>query len=178
MIIDIIALVLIVMAIFKGLRNGLVVAVFSLLAFIIGLLAAIKLSAIVADYLGENVDVSQRWLPVLAFALVFIVVVLLVRLGAKAIEGILKVAMLGWINRIGGVVLYIVLYFFIFSVLLFYLEQLHVIKPTTIETSVTFEHIKPIGPVIMSVFGSVLPFFKNMFAELESFFDNLATSSR
>lgn len=178
MIIDIIALVLIVMAIFKGLRNGLVVAIFSLLAFIIGLLAAIKLSTVVADYLGENVNVSQRWLPVLAFALVFIVVVLLVRLGAKAIEGVLKVAMLGWINRIGGVVLYIVLYLFIFSILLFYLEQLNIIKPSTIESSVTYEHIKPIGPAIMNAFGSVLPFFKNMFSELESFFDNLAKSSK
>jgi len=178
MIIDIIALVLIVMAIFKGLRNGLVVAIFSLLAFIIGLLAAIKLSTVVADYLGENVNVSQRWLPVLAFALVFIIVVLLVRLGAKAIEGVLKVAMLGWINRIGGVVLYIVLYLFIFSILLFYLEQLNIIKPSTIESSVTYEHIKPIGPAIMNAFGSVLPFFKNMFSELESFFDNLAESSK
>ena len=177
MIIDIIALVLIVMAIFKGLRNGLVVAIFSLLAFIIGLLAAIKLSTVVADYLGENVNVSQRWLPVLAFALVFIVVVLLVRLGAKAIEGVLKVAMLGWINRIGGVVLYIVLYLFIFSILLFYLEQLNIIKPSTIESSVTYEHIKPIGPAIMNAFGSVLPFFKNMFSELDSFFDHLAKSS-
>jgi membrane protein required for colicin V production len=166
-----------IIAIFKGLRNGLVVAIFSLLAFIIGLLAAIKLSAVVAGYLGENVNVSQRWLPVIAFAVVFIVVVFLVRLGAKAIEGVLKVAMLGWINRIGGVILYIVLYLFIFSVLLFYMEQLHFIKPSTIENSVTYEHIKPIGPAIMNVFGSILPVFKNMFAGLESFFDNLASSS-
>ncbi len=173
MIIDIIAIVLIVIAIFKGLRNGLVVAVFSLLAFIVGLTAAIKLSSLVADYLGENVNISQRWLPVIAFALVFIAVVFLVRLGAKAIEGVLRIAMLGWLNKIGGVVLYIVLYLFIFSVLLFYTEQLQIVKPQTIEASATYNAIKPIGPAIMNAMGSVIPVFKDMFSELENFFDSL-----
>jgi membrane protein required for colicin V production len=173
MIIDIIAIVLLVMAIFKGLRNGLVVAVFSLLAFIIGLTAAIKLSVVVADYLGENVNISQRWLPVVAFALVFIGVVFLVKLGAKAIEGVLRMALLGWLNKIGGVVLYIVLYLFIFSVLLFYAEQLQIIKPQTIEASATYNSIKPIGPAIMNAMGSVIPFFKDMFSGLEDFFDEL-----
>jgi len=174
MIIDIIAIIILVMAIFKGLRNGLVLGVFSLLAFIIGLTAAIKLSAVVAEYLGENVNISQRWLPVLAFAVVFIAVVLLVRLGAKAIEGVLRIAMLGWLNKIGGVILYAVLYLFIFSVLVFYLEQLSILKAETIESSNTYAYIKPIAPKIMNGLGSVLPFFKNMFAELESFFDGLS----
>jgi len=174
MIIDIIAVILIVMAIFKGLRNGLVVAIFSLLAFVVGLTAAVKLSAVVAEYLGESVNVSQRWLPVLAFALVFIMVVLLVRIGAKAIEKVLHVAMLGWANRVGGVLLYIVLYFFIYSVVLFYAEQLHLIKEGTIKASLTYNEIKPLAPKITNALGWLLPFFKNMFAELESFFDSLA----
>src|SRR3954467_3587340 len=106
MIIDIITLVLLVLAIFKGIRNGLVLAIFSFLAFIIGLAAAMKLSAVVAGYLGTNTSISQRWLPVLAFAIVFFIVVFLVRLGAKAIEGALKLVMLGWLNKLGGIIFY------------------------------------------------------------------------
>jgi len=49
------------------------------------LAAALKLSALAASYLGENVNISQRWLPVIAFAVVFIIIVLLVRLAAKAL---------------------------------------------------------------------------------------------
>lgn len=174
MIIDIIALVLVVMAVFKGLRNGFVLAVFSLLAFIIGLTAAMKLSAVAAEYIGENVNVSQRWLPVLAFALVFIIVVILVRLGAKAIEGVLRVAMLGWLNRLAGVVLYVLLYFFVFSLFLFYAEQLNIIKPETTAASATYPFIHSLGPVVTNALGAILPFFKGMFAELESFFDGVA----
>src|SRR5678810_955263 len=86
MFIDIIAIALIVLAMIKGFQKGLVVAIFSLLAFIIGLAAAIKLSSAVAAYLGTNTIVSHRWLPILAFVVVFFIVALLVRLGAKTVS--------------------------------------------------------------------------------------------
>ena len=85
MFIDFIVVVLLIIAIFKGLSKGLIVGIFSFLAIIIGLAAALKLSALAASYLGENVNISQRWLPVIAFAVVFIIIVLLVRLAAKAL---------------------------------------------------------------------------------------------
>ena len=77
MLIDIVALVLLVIAIFKGISKGLIVALFSFLGFIIGLAAALKLSTAMAEYIGANVEVSQRWLPFIAFIVVFIIVVLL-----------------------------------------------------------------------------------------------------
>ena len=174
MFIDFIAIGLIILSIIKGFKNGLVVAVFSLLAFIIGLAAALKLSAVVAEYLGTNTNISQRWLPILAFAIVFFVVILLVRLGAKAIERGLRMVMLGWLNKLGGMVFYFLLYFFVFSILLFYATQLHIIKPETVQTSVTYPIIYPMAPVVMDALGSIIPFFKNMFAELEDFFDHLS----
>ena len=65
--IDVVFLLLLVMAVFRGLRHGLIIAVVSALAFLIGLAAAIKLSATVAGYLKNNMHMSTRWLPVLAF---------------------------------------------------------------------------------------------------------------
>lgn len=174
MLIDSIAVVLLILAIIKGLRKGLVVAVFSLLAFIIGLAAALKLSAVVAQYIGSNTNISHRFLPILAFVVVFLIVAFLVRLGAKAIESALRLAMLGWLNRIGGVVFYLLLYFFIFSIILFYATQLHIIKPQAEQTSVTYPVIYPMAPVVMDALGSIIPFFKNTFTDLENFFDHLS----
>src|SRR6476469_6874742 len=119
MLIDIIAFILLLVAAFKGLRKGFIVAIFSFLAFFIGLAAALKLSAVTATYIGTTVSVSQRWLPFLAFLLVFLIVVLLVRLGARLLQGIVQTIMLGWLNRLGGFFFYALLYFFIYSVLLF-----------------------------------------------------------
>ena len=173
-IIDIIVLVLVIVGIYKGWRKGLVLGIFSVLAFIIGLAAAIKLSALVAERLGEATNISQKWLPVLAFAIVFWVVAFLVRLGAKALEGVLQLAMLGWLNKLGGVLLYVLLYLFVFSILLFYAQQLQIIKPETAEISITYPFIYPMGQEVIGAIGTILPFFKDMFKELESFFDGLS----
>ena len=175
MFIDIVCLVLLVWAVFKGLRNGLVVAIFSFLAFVVGLAAALKLSTVAASYIGSNTNISERWLPFIAFAAVFIIVVLLIRLGAKAIEGLLQVAMLGWANRLGGVILYCLIYLFIFSVILFYADQLHLIKPETMQTSIAYPYLKPLGPKIIDALAYVLPWFRNMFDELEHFFEGLSS---
>jgi membrane protein required for colicin V production len=173
MLIDIIVLILLIMAIFKGLRKGLIVAVFSFLAFLIGLAAALKLSTLMAEYIGTNVDISQRWLPVVAFAVVFIVVVMLVRLGAKAIEGAVRMMMLGWLNRIGGVLFYVLIYFFIFSIILFYATQLHILKPDLMQASVTYAYIAPFAPKMIDILGAVIPFFRDMFEQLLRFFEEV-----
>ena len=71
--IDIIFAVISIIAIIKGIRKGLVVALFSIIAYIIGLAAAVKLSAVVALYLQKNVSVPGKWMPVVSFAVVFLI---------------------------------------------------------------------------------------------------------
>lgn len=103
MIIDIIYAILLVLAIIKGFQRGLIVGIFSFVALVVGLAAALKLSTVVAGYIGDSVHISAEWLPFISFLVVFIGVVLLIRLGAKAIESAVEVVMLGWLNRIGGI---------------------------------------------------------------------------
>ena len=174
MLIDIIFFALIIFACIKGLRKGFVVALFSIIAFIVGLAAALKLSAVVATKLSENVNVSGRWLPVISFIIVFLVVVLLVNLGGRLIQKALEAVMLGWLNRVAGVLLFIVLYCIIYSIFLFYAVQLHIIKDVTISASKTYPYLKPIGPKVIDMIGSVIPFFKDIFAQLEHFFGEVS----
>src|SRR6266700_944762 len=104
MIIDLIALILLIMAIIKGWHRGFLIAVLSMLAFIIGIAAAMKLSVLVSGYLNNAVNISAKWLPVLSFILVFVVVVLLVRAGANLLEEAVEMAFLGWLNKLGGII--------------------------------------------------------------------------
>jgi membrane protein required for colicin V production len=175
MLIDIVFAVLLVMAAIKGYQRGLIVAVFSFVALIVGLAAAMKLSAVVAGYIGKAVNVSDKWLPILSFIVVFAIVVLLVRWGARLIEKSVQFAMLGWINRLGGIVLFAALYITIFSILLFYAEKMRVLTPEVIASSTTYGFIQPWGPKAIDGLGAVLPFFKNMFGELEQFFGGVST---
>ena len=86
MIIDIIVVIAMALAIIKGLRSGLIVAVFSIIAFIVGLVAAIKLSTVAAAWLAESTNINTQWLPIIAFAGVFFLVVFSIRAVAKLIE--------------------------------------------------------------------------------------------
>jgi membrane protein required for colicin V production len=174
MIIDLIFAVLMIFALIQGYRRGLIVAVFSFIAIIIGLAAAIKLSTVVAKHLGQSVKISDKWLPIISFVLVFIVVILLIRLGAKAIQRLTETVMLGWVNRLGGIILYAAIYTTVFSIVLFYAGQIKIIKPETIQASITYPFIRPWGPKAIDSLAAVIPFFKDMFTELEQFFSGIS----
>lgn len=177
MIIDIAFLVVMIIAVFKGLSKGLIVGIFSFLAFIIGLAAALKLSAIVAAYLSRNVVSATRWLPVISFLLVFIVVILLVGLGARLIKKTIDLAMLGWLDSLGGMVLYVIIYIIIFSVMLFFAEKIMLLRPGVINSSVVYKYVSPWGPKVINSLGKIIPIFKDMFSQLEGFFESLAHKS-
>lgn len=177
MIIDIAFIVIMILAIFKGLNKGFIIGIFSLLAFVIGLAAAIKLSVIVAAYLSKNVTSATKWLPFISFLLVFIVVILLVSLGARLIKKTIDLAMLGWLDGLAGIVLYIIIYTIIFSVILFFAEKVLVLKPNVIERSVVYKYVSPWGPKVINNLGNIIPFFKDMFRQLEIFFESLAQKS-
>lgn len=174
MLLDLIFAVIILLAVLRGYKRGLIVGVFSFVAVIIGLAAAVKLSTVAADKIGKAVKISEQWLPIISFAIVFIIVVLLIRLGAKAIEGAVETVMLGWVNKLGGIIFYVAIYTIVFSVLLFYAEQMKLIQLETIQKSVTYSFVQPWGPKIINTFGSIVPVFKDMFDELEKFFDGLS----
>jgi membrane protein required for colicin V production len=172
MMIDLIFFVLILIAIIRGYRRGLLIAVFSFLGIVIGLAAAIKLSATVADHLKDSIRVSSRWLPILSFVLVFIGVVILIRWIANIIQAAMDMAMLGWINKIGGAALYIIIFIAAYSVFLFYGTSAHILSPHAVSASATYPFIKPWGPAVINGFGKIIPLFRDMFVELENFFSH------
>lgn len=177
MFLDFLYIILIVFAIIKGLRKGLVLGIISFLAFIIGLAAALKLSVVVAGYLKDSAGAFNRWLPLISFMLVFIAVIFLVGLVGRLIKKTVRFAMLGWVDAIGGLLLYTAIYTIIFSVFLFYAEKLMVLQPSTIADSKIYPYIAPWGPKVMDNLGRVLPVFKDMFDQLQDFFGELAKKS-
>lgn len=174
MVIDILLGIILLLAIFKGWTKGLIVGLFSLLALILGAAAALKLSGTFALYMqGEVGHPSPLW-PVVAFVLIFLVVALLVRLIARALEKMLQLAMLGWFNRLCGVVLYAATYIVLFSIAIWLANQLYLISPSMKTDSRTYSWIAPIGPKAISWIGNLIPWFADIFHQLELFFQNIS----
>ena len=170
--IDIAFYVILLFAVFNGFSKGFIIGIFSLLAFVVGLAAALKLSALLAGYLENSTGISGNWLVFLSFMLVFLGVVLLVNLGARVIRQTVGLAMLGWVDKLAGIFLYILIYTLIFSILLFFAEKTSLLNQTTLEDSRVYKWVAPWGPMVIDNLGKILPVFKGMFNELQSFFES------
>jgi membrane protein required for colicin V production len=176
--IDILIIITVALAAYKGFQKGLIVALFSFVASIIGLAAAVKLSALVAEWLGTKITIGKQWLPVISFAIVFLGVVIIIRQTANLVEKSVKFAMLGWVNKLGGIVFYILLYATILSVVLFYAIKLQILAPATVAESNLYYYIKPLGAWFIESIGVIIPFFKDVFQQLSDFFEGVANHNK
>jgi membrane protein required for colicin V production len=173
MFIDVMVLIAAVMAMVKGYSKGLIMALFNAVSLIIGLAAAVKLSALVASALYEQWDVPPSWAPLLAFAGVFMAAVILIRLAGKAVEKTLETVKIGFANRIGGIALYLLIYLAIASILVYYLEKTGILGEDLVAQSRTYSWLAPWGPAILDAIGYIVPAFRDMFGELDHFFDKV-----
>jgi len=151
-VIDILFLGMMAIAVFKGIRNGLIVAIFSIVGWILGIIAAFKFSDVAAGYLKGLVSLSPRTLYILSFIIVFLLVMLLVNLGAKLVEKTVELAFMGWINRLGGIFFYVLLYTLIFSVMIYFAERVKLISDESIAASRVYPWVKPIALIIQQPF--------------------------
>ncbi|MBX5438630.1 MAG: CvpA family protein [Thermoflavifilum sp.] len=172
--IDIIFALLVLLALYKGLTRGLVMAIAAFAGWIIGLAAALKLTTIVAHKLETSLGWAHlAWLPVVVCVLLFVAVALLVHLLGKGVERGLQLAALGWLNRLLGFLLYLFMYLIIFSIILWLGNQLYLISPTTKAHSEVYRWVAPLGPFVIDEIGKWLPFFSHMFQDLEHFFEQV-----
>lgn len=150
--IDLLFLGCIILAVINGIRNGLIVALFSIIGWIIGLYAAFRFSSVAATYLDDLIDVSPRVLSIISFIAVFGIVMLLVSLGAKIVEKTIELTMLGWINKLGGIFFYVLLYTLIFSVLIYFAEKSKLLSEETIQSSNVYQYVKPVAEIVQRPF--------------------------
>ena len=172
--IDALFFIILLLAMVQGFRKGLILGIFSLVCGIIGLAAAVKFSALVAAHLKRVWQFSSRLLPVMAFVLVFLLVLLLIRLTGRILEKLLNLVLLGWLNKLGGILLFILLYLSIYSVVLFYGTKTQFISNRAMEDSHFYSMIAPLGPAVIHFVTGFIPYGRDMFAALEGFFDRIA----
>ena len=101
---DIIILLLLVPAAVAGFSSGFVRQVSSLLALILGVWLAFRLSSAVSVWLAGLVSASPAVLNIISFVVILLAVAILLHLIGAALTKLLKIIMLGWLNRLLGVV--------------------------------------------------------------------------
>lgn len=120
--IDIIIIVPLIYAAWRGFKKGLVIEIFTLLALLVGIYAGIHFSDWTSDLIIQNFKIEGRYLPVVAFTLTFLAVGAMVFFAGKVIERMLKLVSLSLLNKLLGLFLGIVKMTYILSILIVLLE--------------------------------------------------------
>ncbi len=110
MVFDIACLILYVFAVIKGIQRGFILAVFSFLGFALALVLSAHWCGYVAEWIKNDSFFSGKWPVGLSFVIIFLIILLLVRAVAKLVETGLEIALLGWLNKLGGVLFYLMLF--------------------------------------------------------------------
>ncbi len=168
--IDIVWLILALFGLWKGWTQGLILSVFITLAWIIGLLGALKLSSVMSHTLQDKFDLHTTYLPLLSFLVVFILIALLIYMVGKSLEKIVEMAHLGFFNKISGAILRIGIYTLLFGIFLWMIDQIGIITPEVKTQSKTFGTIIDFTNYVTSHASGFLPVIKNLFEDFQNFF--------
>ena len=99
---DIILSIPLLWGLYKGLTRGIIKELASLLALILGIYGGVRFSEQLKQTLEANTSIDESFLPIIAFAGTFIVIVLLVRLLGFMLDKTIRLVALGMINRLFG----------------------------------------------------------------------------
>jgi membrane protein required for colicin V production len=151
-VLDIVILALLVFGLINGFRKGFFVEVASLIALVAGVYGAIHFSNYTADFLMDKVDWNEKTVNITAFAITFIVIVLVITLAGKALTKLADFAALGILNKFLGGIFGVLKIAVILSVVLIIFDSMNKTLPFTdkedLEDSMLYEPIKSLVPSI------------------------------
>lgn len=101
---DIIILICFLPAVVSGIRKGFIEHVVALVSLILGAWLAFRFSNVVGEWLQPYFEVSETVMHVISFAVIMIAVVLVLFFIGKILSGVAKLVMLGWLDRLLGLV--------------------------------------------------------------------------
>lgn len=149
---DIFILICFIIAIIGGLINGLVRQISSLAALLLGIWAGWHFSELLSQGIRIWFKTESNLINIISFAIIFIIVLILVNLIGKAISSVVKFALLGWLDKLLGVIFGIFKYCLIFSVIFYFLNSLNamynIIPAHHFSASRFYQIIEPLAPAI------------------------------
>ena len=163
-ILDAIILIALIPAIIQGLRKGFISQAISIISVIAGIWASARFANMVTAWVSQYITASEQILKIIAFALILVIVFIILGVLGKLLEGVLKLVMLGWVNKLLGVVFSLFKTFLIIGLVIIAFNALNnsfgIIKPEVISDSVLYEPVKSLADAIFPYIKSMLTFNK------------------
>ena len=159
-ILDIVLLVCLIPALIQGLRKGFIAQVVAIISLVLGGWLAYKFSAVVTEWLAQWLDITGQALNIISFILIFAVVVTLLFPLGKILEASVKIILLGWLNKLLGLVFALFKYALVIGLLVILFDSINdkfsLVSRSYLDSSFMYSGLK-------SISYSVFPYLKSLF---------------
>ncbi|MBI4947508.1 MAG: CvpA family protein [Bacteroidetes bacterium] len=151
--IDIVLCVPILWGLYQGMSKGLIIEAASIVALGLAVWGAIKFSDFFAKYIQEHASLNTKYLPMISFAMIFLVTLVLVYAIAKFLERLVKAVSLGFLNKLAGGIFGMLKFGLILSIVIFILnaieKNIQLIPAEAKQKSLLYEPVGKIAPLII-----------------------------
>jgi len=151
--IDILLCIPIVWGLYKGFTKGLIIEAATLVAFSLGVWGGITFSDYVAEKIANGFDWHSPYLPIVSFALTFLIIIAFVFLVARMIQKMVEGVALSAVNKIGGAIFGALKFALIMSVVIFMIDAIEESYPMvsfkTKEESLLYRPVGKIAPALI-----------------------------
>ena len=145
---DIVIAIPLLYGLIKGFTNGLIKEITGLLGLIIGVYVALNFSSYLHPKFEEILGGYEQFIPIIAFATLFIVSVLMIKILGYIIDKLTKALALGFVSRILGAIFGFLKVVVIFSFLLAIVSDYDLIDKNTQDESVLLKPIQEVSELI------------------------------
>ncbi len=159
--IDIFLGLMLVVGLIKGIRNGFLVELASLVSLLLGIWVAIRFSHLTQSWLEKHGFDNHRWIETLAFVLTLILVIIGTSLLARLLTAVANLTALGIFNTLGGGLFGLLKTLLLLSVLLNLLHKINVgyavIGKKTFDDAVLYQ---PVERLAQRVYPTITQWFE------------------
>ena len=156
---DIVIGALLLFGFYRGFSKGLFVELASLVALIVGIWGAIHFSYFAGGFVKDSVDWDEQYISIVAFAITFITIVVIISLIGKILTKIADFAALGILNKALGGVFGLLKYGLILSIVLIVFDKLNknipFVTDENTEDSILYEPVRDLAPMLFSDFLTI-----------------------
>lgn len=177
MILDAICLIFLAYGFWVGYSKGIISTVLNLTSYIFGILAAMKFGPVMGDLLGDIFSsTAGAWkggLFILGTIVTFFLTLVLFRILARGLTGILESVNINFINQILGGILSGGFFLVVFAALVSFGNRAQIITPEAREQSLTYPIIEPLPDFVWARGKSLYPVFQDFYDRAAEAMDHL-----
>lgn len=150
-VLDLLLSIFLLLGLVRGLFKGFFTELAGLLSLIGGIYAAIHFSDATYGFLDSFITWDERYLSILAFAVTFFIVAILISLAGSFLTRMVQMVALGIFNRLAGGIFGVLKMAFLASIFIMFVERFEVFdaEEATKEASVLYGPVRVLAPALL-----------------------------